>query len=58
MLIKVTVEAALNAELDDYLDCARHGKAGAKNSRNGHSSKRQDFSFWLFRKPCGAGCVP
>ena len=39
MLTKVTVEAALNAELDDHLGYAKHDKAGIENSRNGHSSK-------------------
>lgn len=36
-LMKVTIEAALNAELDDHLDSAETPK---KNSRNGHSKKR------------------
>jgi transposase-like protein len=39
MLTKVTVEAALNAELDEHLGYAKHEKADRKNSRNGYSSK-------------------
>ncbi|GJL66872.1 MAG: IS256 family transposase [Nitrospirales bacterium] len=39
LLTKVTVEAALNVELDEHLGYAKHDKAGAENSRNGHSSK-------------------
>lgn len=39
MLTKVTVEAALNAELDDHLGYERHEKADGANHRNGYSSK-------------------
>ena len=39
MLTKATVEAALNAELDDHLGYAKHDKANQPNSRNGHSHK-------------------
>jgi transposase-like protein len=39
MLTKVTVEAALNAELDDHLGYERHEKSGGSNHRNGYSSK-------------------
>ncbi|MCP4286910.1 MAG: IS256 family transposase, partial [Gammaproteobacteria bacterium] len=39
MLTKVTVEAALNAELDDHLGYERHEKADGSNHRNGYSSK-------------------
>ncbi len=39
MLTKVTVEAALNAELDDHLGYEKHEKSGADNNRNGHTSK-------------------
>jgi transposase-like protein len=39
MLTKVTVEAALNAELDDHLGYAKHEKSNASNSRNGFTSK-------------------
>lgn len=35
MLTKITVEAALNAELDDHLGYARHEKTNIANSRNG-----------------------
>jgi len=39
MLTKVTVEAALNAELDEHLGYAKHGQSPAGNSRNGTSRK-------------------
>jgi transposase-like protein len=39
MLTKVTVETALNAELDDHLGYERHGISDSPNSRNGYSSK-------------------
>lgn len=39
MLTKITVEAALNVELDEHLGFARHEQAGANNQRNGYSSK-------------------
>jgi len=39
MLTKVTVETALNAELDEHLGYDRHGKRPSDNSRNGYSSK-------------------
>ena len=39
LLTKITVEAALNAELDDHLGYERHEKAGRPNSRNGFTSK-------------------
>ncbi|WP_019529925.1 IS256 family transposase [Dasania marina] len=39
MLTKITVETALNAELDDHLGYARHETSGASNSRNGFTSK-------------------
>ena len=38
-LTKVTVEAALNAELDDHLGYERHGNSSGHNYRNGHTSK-------------------
>ena len=38
-LTKVTVEAALNAELDDHLGYERHEKSDGANHRNGFSSK-------------------
>ena len=40
MLTKVTVEAALNAELDDHLGYERHEKSEGSHHRNGYSSKR------------------
>lgn len=40
MLTKITVEAALNAELDDHLGYAKHDSSNNnENSRNGFSSK-------------------
>ena len=39
MLTKITVEAALNAELDDHLGYVKNEGSGAGNSRNGYSSK-------------------
>ena len=39
MLKKVTVEAALGAELDDHLGYDKHQSSTGPNSRNGHSSK-------------------
>jgi len=39
MLKKITVETALNAELDDHLGYDRHQLSDSSNSRNGYSSK-------------------
>ncbi|TEW55919.1 IS256 family transposase, partial [Psychromonas sp. RZ22] len=39
MLTKITVEAALNAELDDHLGYSKHRKSSTTNSRNGSSTK-------------------
>ena len=39
MLTKITVEVALNAELDDHLGYSRHEKANTDNSHNGFTSK-------------------
>jgi transposase-like protein len=39
MLTKVTVEAALNAELDEHLELARQEPARTGHSRNGYSRK-------------------
>ena len=39
MLTNITVEAALNAELDDQLGYAKHEKAQARNSSNGFTRK-------------------
>ena len=39
MLTKITVEAALNAELDDHLGYIKHEPSAADNARNGYSSK-------------------
>jgi len=40
MLTKVTVEAALNAELDEHLEEQKADSESAGNSRNGYSHKR------------------
>ncbi|MFH4853701.1 IS256 family transposase [Vibrio diabolicus] len=39
MLTKVTVETALNAELDDHLGYEKYATKPSSNSRNGYSSK-------------------
>lgn len=39
MLKKITVEAALNAELDDHLGYDKHQPSTVSNNRNGYSSK-------------------
>ena len=40
MLKKITVEAALNAEMDDRLGYGKHRQSSSTNSRNGRTSKR------------------
>ena len=39
ILTKITVEAALNAELDEHLGYSKHDNSDNPNSRNGYSSK-------------------
>ncbi|VAW51479.1 Mobile element protein, partial [hydrothermal vent metagenome] len=39
MLSKITIEAALNAELDDHLGYDKNEVTGSDNSRNGYTSK-------------------
>ena len=39
MLTKITVEAALNGELDAHLGYEKHQKSATANSRNGYTSK-------------------
>jgi putative transposase len=39
MLTKITVEAALNAELEEHLGYEKHEKSSVHNSRNGHTRK-------------------
>ncbi len=39
ILTKITVEAALNAELEEHLGYALHEQSSTNNSRNGYSSK-------------------
>jgi len=48
MLTKVTIETALNVEMDDHLGYNRHEKSQISNSRNGFTSKTlktEDGSF-------------
>jgi putative transposase len=40
MLKKITVEAALNAEMEEHLDYEKHAKSVVKNSRNGMTTER------------------
>lgn len=50
MLTKVTVEAALNGELDAHLGYEKHQKSATANSRNGHTTKTlktEDGEFQL-----------
>ena len=50
MLKKITVEAALNAEMDEHLGYDKHQKSTPSNSRNGKSSERvktEDGEFEL-----------
>lgn len=39
MLTKITVETALNVELDDHLGYSKHSPTVTANSRNGYTSK-------------------
>ena len=50
MLKKITVEAVLNAEMDEHLGYEKHAKSVMQNSRNGKTSKRiktEDGEFEL-----------
>src|SRR5690606_21053790 len=50
MLTKVTIEAALNGELDAHLGYEKHQKSTTANSRNGHTTKTlktEDGEFQL-----------
>ena len=50
MLKKITVEAALNAEMEEHLGYEKHAQSVIKNSRNGKTSKRiktEDGEFIL-----------
>lgn len=50
MLKKITVEAALNAEMDEHLGYEKHKSSKSSNTRNGKSSKRvktEDGEFEL-----------
>ena len=39
MLTKITVETALNVELDDHLGFVKHEQSETDNNRNGFTSK-------------------
>ena len=39
MLTRITVETALNAELDDHLGFSKHEQSNGDNSRNGYTRK-------------------
>ena len=39
MLVKMTVEAALGAEMEEHLGYAKHQESSTSNSRNGYSKK-------------------
>ena len=39
MMTKITVEAALNAELDDHLSYSKHKNSASDDSCNGYSTK-------------------
>ena len=50
MLTKITVEAALNAELESHLGYSKHDETPSENCRNGYSSKQiktEDGTFEL-----------
>ena len=50
MLTKITVEAALNAELESHLGYSKHDESSFENCRNGYSSKQiktEDGTFEL-----------
>ncbi len=58
MLTKLTVEAALNAELDDHLGYDKHDVTSSSNSRNGYTSKTlqtEDGQFELKHASRSAG---
>ena len=59
MLTKITVEAALNAELNDHLGYDKHEQSDESNSRNGFSTKvlqTEDGQFDLDTPRDRTGC--
>jgi transposase-like protein len=48
MLKKITVEAALNVEIKDYLGCKKHAKSVVTSSRNGKRRKRIKTEYGEF----------
>ena len=58
MLTKITVEAALNAELDDHLGFDKHEQSDSDNQRNGVTHKTlqtEDGQFELAKPRDQAG---
>ena len=54
ILKKITVEAALNAEMEEHLGYEKHAKSVVKNNRNGKTTKRiktEDGEFELETPP-------
>ena len=51
MMSKITIEAALNAELDDHLGYDKHDVTDSTNSRNGYSSKTIQTENGQFKWP-------
>ena len=59
MLTKITVETALNAELEDHLGFGKGEQSNADNNRNGYTSKTlqtEDGQFELETPRDRAGC--
>jgi putative transposase len=48
MLTKITLETALNAELDDQLGIDKHEQSASNNNRNGYTSKTLQTEGGLF----------
>ena len=51
MLTKITVEAALDAELNDHLGFEKHGQPDSDNSRNGATYRRLQAEDGQFELP-------
>ena len=45
-LMKMTVEAALGAEMENHLGYSKHQKSKNKNSRNGTTKKKLKKQCW------------
>jgi len=57
MLTKITVEAALNAELDEHLGFPKHVSSNANKHRNGYSSKTLQTESGQFELKRGQICL-